>query len=379
METVKMCFKCFTTDDIHNITVSSGKKYTMCSSCINYNIFICEECNTKELTYRKIYIDDNGEIRIDSIICKVCFDNNENLVGGCINHIYDSNLYTKCPCQYPTNFKWGISSHNEDVLNHYNPDYHTKELFGIEIEVGTERTNRLFIEEILAHTKKLTRGNAILKWDSSIDYLDGSEKQEPNDYCGFEIVTRPMAYKSAKGFIEKLADNRHRLLRCWEVGTTGIHIHVNKKYLRPIEIGKILLFMNAATNRDFIVALAKRNEKKYAKFLKRSILNFGDSSPSCHYHAVNTSKPNTIEFRVFRGTLNKNTMVSYLQFVKSLIEFIKVAPIGGTPPYVSTKKNQLTYKQYVDWLFTTNRSQYRELKSRICNEDMKTIVDRGEI
>ena len=47
------------------------------------------------------------------------------------------------------------------------------------------------------------------------------------------------------------------------------------------------------------------------------------------YYAVNLSNHTTIEFRVFRGTLNINTFMATLQFVESVIQFIKTIPINN--------------------------------------------------
>lgn len=358
---------------------SKGNKKEICSICKKEKLAVSfPQC----IDTSDDYFNDNHIV--SSIICTTCIKNNNYGFHNRYDnpHYYDKNKHGKCPCIFLPNFKKDIKLWNTDVLDYYAKDAYSHELYGIELEVGSHVRNREFYRDILNETVNLVNNDAILKYDSSIDYLDGSEKKQPNCYKGFEIVTRPMTYKNSVNFIKELTDNRHNLLRSWEVGTTGIHIHVNKEYLSKLDIGKLLLFINSERNRHFITFIAKRENKKYAKFIKRNILDYKDKSHNCHYYALNTSKPNTIEFRMFRGTLNKNTLLSYLQFVKSLIEFIKCSPIGGKAPYISTHNTKLNVDNYVNWLlFNTERSQYRELKNRVAKYNCREtdISSEGEV
>lgn len=368
--------------------------YIPCQTLINEPSFeskkdpkeICSMCKKEKFT--RLYIDTSDNYFTDdyivgSDICTICIKNNNYGFHNRYDnpHYYDKNKHGKCPCIFLPNFKKDIKLWNTDVLDYYAKDAYSHELYGIELEVGSHVRNREFYRDILNETVNLVNNDAILKYDSSIDYLDGSEKKQPNCYKGFEIVTRPMTYKNSVNFIKELTDNRHNLLRSWEVGTTGIHIHVNKEYLSKLDIGKLLLFINSERNRHFITFIAKRESKKYAKFVKRNILDYNDISYNCHYYALNTSKQHTIEFRMFRGTLNKNTLLSYLQFVRSLIDFVKCNSIGGKAPYVSNKDTKLNSDNYINWLlFNTERSQYRELKERVIKYNSReTYTSEGEI
>jgi hypothetical protein len=355
-------------------TNSLGKKSEMCSYC-NKTVK-CSCCGFDEPTRfvrRAIDIsaEDGANIRLQ--ICTKC--SQQKFPEGCQNcgYYYNHKEFHQCPCQIREDFKSMIQPFNADVLKFYKMDTYSDELFGIEIESGTLARNRRFFPEIADVTGELIAGDAIMKYDSSIDYINKAEGVK-NLFRGFEVVTRPMLYKNTIRFMRKFCKNRHPTLRSWEVGTCGLHIHVSKKCLRPIEVGKILLFINSKVNRNFIKMIAKREDKKYAKFLPKKITDFNKNTPGAngvpneHYEAINTSKPHTIEFRMFRGTLNAQTMVSYLQFVKSLVEFVRV-----------TENINLTYKKYVDWLFSTERSSFRELKERIKSEQVTRIKEDGEI
>jgi hypothetical protein len=370
------CERCIQSSEDKNFikecSSSTGKKFKLCRRCGQTTR--CESCNFKELqnfVKQAIEIDDNGEDK-RFYICAKCKNRDYN-EHGC-GYYYKSSD-GKCPCQYKQDFKSFIQAHNADVLTHCQMDQYCNELFGIEIEAGTLIKNRKFFPEIAKSTNELIGANAILKYDSSIDFINKNEGIK-NNYRGFEVVTRPMIYKNALLFLRKFCKERHPLLRSWEVGTCGLHIHVSRACLRPFEIGKILEFVNAKSNRNFVRMIAKREDKRFAKFIPKRILDYNKNTPGGpngvpleHYEAVNTSKPYTIEFRIFRGTLNPRTLMSYMQFVKSLIEFVKV-----------TAKADLTHKKYADFLFfSTEKSQFRELKKRIKSENLTKIAEEGEI
>ncbi|MCZ2443807.1 MAG: hypothetical protein LC101_08555 [Flavobacteriales bacterium] len=357
-------------DDINEYTNKIGEIFMVCIECANSNVFKCAMCHTYEIyddMKLELYINEYGGVSYGKDICIHCIDKDKVSIHN--RHIYN-NEYTKCPCTMDIDFRSMVWPYKENVLAHCKSDADTNELFGIEIEVGTKRANRMFFNNIVKESEALIKSDGILKYDVTIDNIN---ELELNRYCGFEIVTRPMNYKNAKQFLKRLAKGHHPLLRSWEVGTTGIHIHVNKKFLRPIEIGKILLFINSTVNKDFIIAIAGRSSDKYAAFTDKKVTDYSETSEDCHYYAVNVSNKDTVEFRIFKGSLNERKLLVYLDFVESLIEFVKVTHVGGAP--ISSKRNQLIYRNYINWLNNTNRSQYRELKERIIEDDIKNLCD----
>lgn len=362
-------------------TNSNGENYKVCDICVKTKkCIICKNPEMVHFIKQQVFIDDEGNLKggrgSNHTLCMKCCKNLVKCSNRCGSY-YDKNKYDICPCLIPHDFKKMIQPYNADVTHTHSADTFSIELFGVEIEAGALYSQRDKYQEIYNQTYDLVKNDAIMVYDSSIDYLDGSEKQKPNKYRGMEIVSRPMTYKNTLRFLKNFSKNRHPLLKSWEVGTAGIHIHTSKAALSRIQIGKLGLFINDKNNRDFLKLIAKREDKKYAKYLTRKLTDYADTSAECHYYALNTRKPNTIEFRIFRGTLNTVTMISYLQFFKSLIDFIKLAPNGVS---ISSEKNNLYYGDYLEWLKTTEKSQFRELKARINNElRSNAIVEEGEI
>lgn len=348
------------------VTTSDGTEVELCERCSSTRTCgICSFDEPRFLTSQGIRMNDDTGKNDALYVCQKCVRG----LRHCKNcgKYYDHKEYEVCPCLVRMDFKGLIKAFNADVLEYCQMDVHSNELFGVELEVGTLNKNRRMFSEIASSTEELIQNNAILVYDSSIDYINKNDGVE-NAYKGFEVVTRPMAYKNIVRFLRHFCKSKHALLRSWEVGTCGIHIHVSKACLSRIEIGKILLFVNNKGNRKFIKMIAKREDKRFAKFLTKTIMDYRKNDHSCHYEAINTSKPHTIEFRIFRGTLNIPTIISYLQFVKSLIDFVRI-----------TEKDSLTYDRYTDFLMRTERSQFRELKARIKSENLKEIEEKDEI
>lgn len=354
---------------------SLNVEYKVCKKCSKE--FTCNFCNCKELTiFAKIglIITKDGR-NLNKSICSKCFGNSHECSScGCG---YSKN-YTKCPCRMPSDFRRMIRAHNADVTEILQMDIDCE--LGLEIEVGVECANRPQYEEVFNHTEKILGNDAITVFDRSIDEVD-TERHIANTYRGFEIVTRPMNYKNMIKFIDNLTEKRHPNLRSWDVKTTGIHIHVarnkcyidnktkqlyQKPFITKIEIGKLLVFINNPFNIDFVTHVARRNNSRYARLTTKRIVDYRDSRRECHYEAVNTNKPNTIEFRIFRGTLNKDTIYSYIQFVFASIEFVR-----------KTSAKNLTFTKFIKWLDKTDKSSYRQLKERISKFGEKGQLEIG--
>ena len=80
----------------------------------------------------------------------------------------------------------------------------------------------------------------------------------------------------------------------------------------------------------------------------------------CHsldrYHAINLTNRNTIEFRMFRGTLNIETFFATLQLVDNIVRYVK-----------EHTNNDIQSLQFTDLLVTDEMKSYWErVKNRSC-------------
>jgi hypothetical protein len=150
---------------------------------------------------------------------------------------------------------------------------------------------------------------------------------------GMEIVTHPMTLKY---HMEK-ARWREIIAKALELGykshqtsTCGLHCHVNRTSLgktteeQEVTIGKILFFVERFW--DELLRFSRRTEYQINRWAARyglkerpkDVLDNAKKSGLGRYTCVNITNYETIEFRIFRGTLKYNTIIATLQLVDEI-------------------------------------------------------------
>jgi hypothetical protein len=176
-----------------------------------------------------------------------------------------------------------------------------------------------------------------IKEDGSLQ-LNGKYSENYTPFAGFEIVSRPADFESHMMMLGDALgrDGGEKInprCKAWEVSTCGFHVHVGRAELTSYQIGLIVMFINAKENRKFVYAIAGRKGNVYCTY------NSGlDVSSAIHPErvvspneargrdasrrvAVNLSNPATIEFRIFRGTVNIRHVMRNLEFVDALCAY----------------------------------------------------------
>jgi len=165
---------------------------------------------------------------------------------------------------------------------------------------------------------------------------------DTNVYCkhdgsianGFEIVTHPCTYEyhqqlPYKTLFKHLVNLKYR---SHDVNTCGLHIHINRNYFakdkltQDLNISKLLYIFEKYW--DKIVLIARRDSNGYAQrfFLKEdeTILDmYAKSKNSNKYGVINLKHKDTVEIRIFKGTLNYDTYIATLQFVNKIVKITK--------------------------------------------------------
>jgi len=142
---------------------------------------------------------------------------------------------------------------------------------------------------------------------------------------GFEIVTQPagLDVHLAKFAAFLNNDEAKRGLRSHEGGACGFHVHVGRQYVTQSQIYRIQSFLNDVRNESLIRAIARRYDTGgYAKF-KHSMAKFTSlgKNNGDRYEALNVTGDQTIEFRIFRGSLRYESIASALEFVNAVLTF----------------------------------------------------------
>ena len=202
--------------------------------------------------------------------------------------------------------------------------------FGLELEVGYKSAcPRNKIHQLIEET--FLKGIAICKTDGSVNN-------------GFEINTVPMTFnyiKTSNIFFD-FFDKTKNFLRSYSMENTGVHIHVSRKPLSNMQVGKMLEFTNSRVNREYIIDLSGRNPNSYCeinevlKVKHIQLNNYGRNGRILNdkenialdkmrdkYQAVNLQHDETVEFRIFKGNTKPQAISRYIEFVHALVMFSK--------------------------------------------------------
>lgn len=224
--------------------------------------------------------------------------------------------------------------------------------FGVELEVecGDEKS------ECAERVSYAIGDLAVLKEDGSLD-------------AGFEIVTKPMSLDKQTEFWSNLLTPRNvRHMSSFGTDTCGLHVHASRQPLTELTVAKIVCFVNASHNRKFIETIAQRRSCTWARIQHKKLVDANKRNPA-RYEAVNLQNVKssrdsdgrrimvgTIEFRIFKGTLKKESVLKSIQFVAALIEFCK--------PAERSLKDSVSRARFVEFVHQ-NRKLYPHLSAFI--------------
>ena len=181
--------------------------------------------------------------------------------------------------------------------------------FGVELEVEVAKGDRI---------DSVTAVNAVANLDENGKFCwfetDGSLSN------GYEIITQPMGLDQHEQFWGWLKTDLTKPLLSHKTTTCGLHIHVSRKGLSKLQLSKMISFVNHPDNEEFITALARRYAQNYARIGQKKISTAWKSQQS-RYDAINMEPRQTVEFRLFRGTLKYEAVIASIQFVNALVAY----------------------------------------------------------
>ena len=286
-----------------------------CSSCLVEQTVLCQDCG------KRLYRSQN-EGTAEYPLCISCHDDNYTYCERCgrmihndAAHYLDDSNYPYCRSCYEIELDTSIHEYG------YKPEPiffgNGKRFFGVELEIDEGGEDASSAEAIMFVANRSDE-RVYCKHDGSI-----------ND--GFEIVTHPMTLKYHidempwESFLNKakaMGYNSH------QSGTCGLHIHVNR-----ISLGENDIARDACIARslylfekfwDELLKFSRRTHRQLERWASRygykdspqDILDHAKKgTPSGRYTCVNLENRDTIEFRIFRGTLKLNTIIATLQLV----------------------------------------------------------------
>ncbi len=226
--------------------------------------------------------------------------------------------------------------------------------FGVELEMerlsnddegsdaeddGNEEDQAYLSEALGGRTGKLKPNHYILMNDGSLNN------------SGVELITAPFTLEyHQKQFewdkvlapVAKIAMSGKGTTRC------GMHVHVNRKAISALTLGKMLVFVNSPGNDALIERIAQRDSDRWAKRYEKKLTQ-GIEVESDKYEALHLAS-RTIEFRIFRGNLRPDRVLKNIEFCHSVVTYCKQAGM----------KEVTGYSDYIAWL-GKNRGMYPNL------------------
>lgn len=179
---------------------------------------------------------------------------------------------------------------------------------------------------------------------------------------GFEIITQPISLPAHRE-LWKWLQNKSLVkgLKSHQTTTCGLHVHVSRSSLSALQIGKIVAFVNAPENESLMTAIARRYGQAatgYCRIKDKSKIGKAHKSED-RYEAVNVTPRNTIEFRIFKGSLKYESVISAVEFTNAMVEFTK--------PYSGYGCNDMKSDCFLEFINKKMPQETQTLRSYIQN------------
>lgn len=306
---LEQCYDCqrYIVDDEDTYTLANDEE--VCSDCRKHY----RRCSDCELLYDRNDLSDG--------LCENCLEN-YGTCYSCSERIPNDDLFyddstaeNYCESCYD-------SLREESIIKEFttNPlDYLSKLptkniLLGVELEVGIKKESNHDIEDKAREVlDELGDSNVILKYDCSIT-------EDKSLSAGFEIVSRPADLENQKSIFEPLFEIKG--LVSFDTTSCGLHVHIDRSRLTQLQIGKMLVFLNNRENLPFIEAIAQRKNNSYCEIKYKKIISCKKSDS--RFEALNLQNAATVEMRIFKGTLVKESFYKSIEFADALVHFCAI-------------------------------------------------------
>ena len=346
-------------------TVRTGARTTedWCDACRDDDAATCDDCGDLVISEDMVAVGR----RLD--VCACCYDSNYFTCDAC-DQVYHNDYYGSDGCcqecsepQEDEDEDDGDSSvlngyhgaYRDWVITHEKKGYPFEEApaLGMEIEVYSESRY-----DAVSALHEFSRGSEwglprlLLERDGSLD-----------DDCGFEIITHPMGLYEWQTSGPLLVQELRRLnVVAWDAtgGQYGIHLTVSRRLLSPLQEARLMMFLAAEPNINFVMAMAQRPSIYSADLnigqLGRPTISsvsprgLGFKNRKGKYqkkmmgagkYAPINFKDTLAEFRIFQSTLHPQSFMKDVEFIMALIEWTNPMSATGSAWF---------YEDFLRWL-----------------------------
>lgn len=307
--------------------------------CENY--ISCSRCNDTT------HVDDYTIMDSDDRLCQSCYDHVGNYCEDCDTHHYTD---SGCSCEDSEDYDTGLRSDQDTPQLHYlgvaeEEEKTTAETQGIEIEMEVRQDFDRY--DVVQEIKRIMNKDI----ERVICVRDGSLCQE----TGFEMVSTNCTFDYHKNHFWNDFFNSDLVnqLRAYKGSQTAIHIHFTRSAFTEHQQRHLNGFYHNPINKSFLVDVAGRDCPQYAKYC--DFINYDSDIVYTgeKYRAINFSKRDTIEVRIFRANIKQISFFRCLELVHSINQFIKTISLDRT--------DRVSYTEYFDFLLNNPNKDYVNL------------------
>jgi hypothetical protein len=339
------CESCSEFLSMNNSTIIGDDYY--CDDCRDNNFSYCDNCSD--------WCTEVSEVEGD-YMCNYCV----NSIGAQFCEHCDMYERHLCDLNYePEDVDIWNSRNYEGVMN-YNfkparPDFFmgstdvddSRLFYGMELEVESMENSFSDGMEIV---KESLAELVYFKADGSLDR-------------GYELVTYPFSFNYYSEAIDFSFLSRLQELgyRSWSAGTCGLHVHISRTGFSSS--GHVWKFAQLIlSNQNAWSKLAGRHSSRWASFdaETNSVMKVlkGEKFPE-RYCAVNLSNTDTIEVRIFRGSLNERRVRSAIESVDCAIQYTRSLSVHDI------NQGALKFGRFADWV-NENRTDCASFIDLMC-------------
>lgn len=346
-----ICHDCGDLIDKSDAVEFEGKIY--CDSCCHdLDLVECDYCG--ELVRR----DDLHHIDYTNVdVCDSCYDEHFSECSCCgeiVNneyiHYWSDTDEWLCPdcweahereeeeeSESSTYYIRGYHAGNPDGIQFYGkgPCY-----FGMEIEIdegGEDDENAgILLEKIGGYE------HAHCEHDGSLNE-------------GLEFITQPMSYNyfhhDFRTYLEAFAEKATKLgYTAHNAETCGLHIHVSRNAFSDESIERLWTLFYKFKNEMLTFSRRKPDQLRFCELPTKKNIAKTYTPGGNRYQALNLNNSTTIEFRLWRGSLNVKTILATLEFTNAICTWAL--------NHSMEELDSVTWEDFVTQILNENETEY---------------------
>lgn len=144
--------------------------------------------------------------------------------------------------------------------------------------------------------------------------------------AGFEIVSVPATLQWHREHSVPFLRAMRGKIEGWKHDNAGLHVHVGRKELSALQIGRMSAFIDHPSNTPFVNKIAGRGPNDYARRRLKK-LSYSRGGEGGRYSALNleTTRGDTAELRIFRSNVAPLGFLKALEFTHALASWARFA------------------------------------------------------